>query len=210
MYQSPLGRLHRLLQLGRLRLDGPGLPVPALLLQVGEQVDFLVRAGPAVERRVHHAQRHVVVGGVDGGGARGLREQPFPGRTAELEALTEAWTARTVRSPAQALPDRSSARVPAGLDPAQVERERAVVQRLLDQVMSGGVSVNDALFHVGQHDLPFGGVGDSGMGHYHGYEGFLTFSKLRPVFYQASFSALKFIWPPYQRFASRYLDFLTR
>ena len=88
--------------------------------------------------------------------------------------------------------------------------DNAVVQRLLDQVMSGGVSVNDALFHVGQHDLPFGGVGDSGMGHYHGYEGFLTFSKLRPVFYQASFSALKFIWPPYQRFASRYLDFLTR
>ena len=38
--------------------------------------------------------------------------------------------------------------------------------------MSGGVSVNDALFHVGQHDLPFGGVGASGMGHYHGYEGF--------------------------------------
>jgi acyl-CoA synthetase (AMP-forming)/AMP-acid ligase II len=56
---------------------------------------------------------------------------------------------------------------------------------LLDRVMSGGVSVNDALFHVGQHDLPFGGVGESGMGHYHGYEGFQTFSKLRPVFYQA-------------------------
>ena len=50
--------------------------------------------------------------------------------------------------------------------------------------MSGGVSVNDALFHVGQHDLPFGGVGESGMGHYHGDEGFHTFSKLRPVFYQ--------------------------
>ena len=42
------------------------------------------------------------------------------------------------------------------------------VQLLIDRVMSGGVSVNDALFHVGQHDLPFGGVGESGMGHYHG------------------------------------------
>jgi coniferyl-aldehyde dehydrogenase len=61
------------------------------------------------------------------------------------------------------------------------------VQMLLDRVMSGGVSVNDALFHVGQHDLPFGGVGASGMGHYHGREGFDTFSKLRPVFYQARF-----------------------
>ena len=86
----------------------------------------------------------------------------------------------------------------------------AVVQRLLDHVMSGGVSVNDALFHVGQHDLPFGGVGASGMGHYHGKEGFETFSKLRPVFYQARFSTLKFLMPPYGKFAERVLAFLTR
>ncbi len=84
------------------------------------------------------------------------------------------------------------------------------IQTLLDRVMSGGVSVNDALFHVAQHDLPFGGVGASGMGHYHGYEGFVTFSKMRPVFYQASFSAMKFLWPPYGKFASKYLDFLTK
>jgi len=45
------------------------------------------------------------------------------------------------------------------------------LQYLLDHVMSGGVSVNDALFHVGQADLPFGGVGASGMGHCHGREG---------------------------------------
>ena len=86
----------------------------------------------------------------------------------------------------------------------------ATVQSLLDHVMSGGVSVNDALFHVGQHDLPFGGVGDSGMGHYHGEEGFHTFSKLRPVFYQARFSTLKFLMPPYGKFADRVLAFLTK
>jgi coniferyl-aldehyde dehydrogenase len=86
----------------------------------------------------------------------------------------------------------------------------ATVQSLLERVMSGGVSVNDALFHVGQHDLPFGGVGDSGMGHYHGEEGFHTFSKLRPVFYQARFSTLKFIMPPYGKFADRVLAFLTK
>ena len=84
------------------------------------------------------------------------------------------------------------------------------IQTLITRVMSGGVSVNDALFHVGQHDLPFGGVGDSGMGHYHGHEGFLTFSKLRPVFYQARYSALKLLWPPYGKLASRVLAFLTR
>ncbi len=85
-----------------------------------------------------------------------------------------------------------------------------VVQMLLDRVMSGGVSVNDGLFHVGQHDLPFGGVGESGMGHYHGKEGFTTFSKMRPVFYQARFSTLKFMMPPYGKFATRMLAFLTR
>ena len=76
--------------------------------------------------------------------------------------------------------------------------------------MSGGVSVNDALFHVGQHDLPFGGVGPSGMGHYHGYEGFLTFSKLRPVFYQASFTTLKFLSPPYGKFADNVLNTIAK
>ena len=86
----------------------------------------------------------------------------------------------------------------------------AQVHMLIDRIMSGGVSVNDGLFHVAQHDLPFGGVGDSGMGHYHGYEGFVTFSKMRPVFYQARFSAAKFLWPPYTTFASKYLRFLTK
>ena len=88
--------------------------------------------------------------------------------------------------------------------------DAGTVRRLIDRVMSGGVSVNDALFHVGQHELPFGGVGESGMGHYHGVEGFHTFSKLRPVFYQAHYSALKLLWPPYGRLASRVLAFLTR
>lgn len=88
--------------------------------------------------------------------------------------------------------------------------DKALVERYIDRIMSGGVSVNDALFHVGQHDLPFGGVGPSGMGHYHGYEGFITFSKLRPVFYQANFSATKFLAPPYSKFANRILDTLVK
>jgi len=72
------------------------------------------------------------------------------------------------------------------------------------------VSINDALFHVGQHDLPFGGVGDSGMGHYHGFEGFVTFSKLRPVFHQARFSATSLLVPPYGRLVNRILKFLLK
>ena len=87
-------------------------------------------------------------------------------------------------------------------------RERDLQTFYLDHVMSGGVCVNDATIHVGQHDLPFGGVGTSGMGHYHGYEGFATFSKLRPVFYQARFSSLKFLAPPYGKFADRMLNII--
>jgi coniferyl-aldehyde dehydrogenase len=89
--------------------------------------------------------------------------------------------------------------------------DRTEVQHLLDHVMSGGVSVNDALFHVAQHDLPFGGVGASGMGHYHGREGFETFSKLRPVFYQARWSAAAaLLTPPYGQLIDRALKFLMR
>ena len=88
--------------------------------------------------------------------------------------------------------------------------DKRLIHDLIHRVMSGGVTVNDIVLHTGQHDMPFGGIGDSGMGHYHGYEGFVTFSKLRPVFYQAPFSAIKFLWPPYGKFATKYLDFLTR
>ncbi|MEY3018738.1 MAG: hypothetical protein RL336_1873 [Pseudomonadota bacterium] len=87
---------------------------------------------------------------------------------------------------------------------------KSLVQRYIDSTMSGGVSVNDALFHVAQHDLPFGGVGASGMGHYHGFDGFITFSKLRPVFYQAPMTAMKLLAPPYGNFATKMLNFLTK
>jgi coniferyl-aldehyde dehydrogenase len=86
----------------------------------------------------------------------------------------------------------------------------ACLQYLLDHVMSGGVSVNDALFHVGQADLPFGGVGASGMGHYHGREGFETFSKLRPVFHQSRWSTLSLLYPPYGPKIEAVLRFLAR
>ena len=85
-----------------------------------------------------------------------------------------------------------------------------LTDRYIERIMSGGVTVNDALFHVAQHDIPFGGVGPSGMGHYHGYEGFVTFSKLRPVFYQPGFSAMKFLRPPYGGFADWVYNLLVK
>jgi coniferyl-aldehyde dehydrogenase len=77
-------------------------------------------------------------------------------------------------------------------------RDQDLQRFYVSHVMSGGVSINDPLLHVAQHDLPFGGVGASGMGHYHGREGFETFSKLRPVFRQGPFSAIQIMFqPPY-------------
>lgn len=75
--------------------------------------------------------------------------------------------------------------------------ERTTVDRILDQVQAGGVSVNDTLLHVAQHHLPFGGVGPSGMGAYHGQAGFDAFSHLVPVFRQARWNAAGWLAPPY-------------
>lgn len=80
----------------------------------------------------------------------------------------------------------------------------------IDRIISGGVSVNNCILHVAQHDMPFGGVGASGMGHYHGYEGFTTFSKLRPVFQQGFIDGLKPLMPPYTTTTSRILNFMIR
>lgn len=60
-----------------------------------------------------------------------------------------------------------------------------------------GICLNETLVHVAQDDLPFGGIGASGLGHYHGHEGFLTFSHAKSVFARPKFSLMKLIYPPY-------------
>ena len=84
------------------------------------------------------------------------------------------------------------------------------VDYLLNATASGGVTVNDVIFHIAQNNLPFGGVGPSGMGHYHGRAGFETFSKKKGVFLQSRFSALKFLRPPYGPLTDRIIRFLLR
>jgi coniferyl-aldehyde dehydrogenase len=86
--------------------------------------------------------------------------------------------------------------------------------RLLEQVISGGVTVNHTIFHVAQTDLPFGGVGASGIGSYHGHDGFLTCSKLRPIFRQSRWlDSSPVLSPPYGRvfkWIYAYLRMITR
>ena len=90
------------------------------------------------------------------------------------------------------------------------DRDKTRTQRVLERTIAGGVSVNDTVMHFAQTELPFGGVGPSGMGHYHGREGFLAFSKQKPVLYQARWTSMKFMRPPYRGIADFLVKFLTR
>lgn len=67
---------------------------------------------------------------------------------------------------------------------------------VLARTVSGGVTINDCLFHFAQANQPMGGVGASGTGAYHGEWGFRTFSKLKPVFYRSKFNRLADLYPP--------------
>jgi coniferyl-aldehyde dehydrogenase len=88
------------------------------------------------------------------------------------------------------------------------DRERA--ERALRETHAGGVCVNETLVHVVQEELPFGGVGPSGMGHYHGRWGFDTFSKLTPVFRQAPFNGMNLLMPPYKPHVQTLLRLMKR
>ncbi|MFP3516328.1 coniferyl aldehyde dehydrogenase [Pseudomonas sp. SIMBA_077] len=72
-------------------------------------------------------------------------------------------------------------------------------RRVIENTHSGGVSINETLLHVAIDDLPFGGVGHSGMGHYHGHEGFMTFSKAKGVLVKQRWNSSPAIYPPYGR-----------
>jgi coniferyl-aldehyde dehydrogenase len=76
-------------------------------------------------------------------------------------------------------------------------------QRVVATTHSGAVSFNDTMTHAGVNDLPFGGIGESGMGHYHGYEGFLTFSKAKGIFSKGRINSGRQIYPPYGRLMQR-------
>jgi coniferyl-aldehyde dehydrogenase len=84
------------------------------------------------------------------------------------------------------------------------------INEVLQSTISGGVTINDVIYHVAQNDLPFGGVGSSGMGRYHGFAGFETFSQQKSVFLQSRFSTLSFLRPPYGPLSERVIRFLLR
>ena len=79
--------------------------------------------------------------------------------------------------------------------------DRSVQRRILDGAISGGVTLNGTIAHIAQENLPFGGVGASGMGAYHGRDGFRRFTHARSVFKPGPVDAFALLRPPYGRFA---------
>jgi coniferyl-aldehyde dehydrogenase len=88
--------------------------------------------------------------------------------------------------------------------------DRGNRERMLRQTLAGGVTVNDTLWHFAHEGLPFGGVGASGSGQYHGEHGFVTFSKAKPVYAQSRFAPTRLLYPPYGRVFERVLTLLKR
>ena len=84
-----------------------------------------------------------------------------------------------------------------------MSKDNAIIDKIIKNTHSGGVCINDTAMHVAADDAPFGGVGNSGMGEYHGYEGFLTFSKAKTVLYSSS-------WLPKNQFILKNRDFVFK
>ncbi|WP_149195305.1 coniferyl aldehyde dehydrogenase [Luteimonas suaedae] len=88
-------------------------------------------------------------------------------------------------------------------------RDRARIERILQRTLVGGVTVNDTLLHFATSALPFGGIGASGMGAYHGRAGFEAMSKALPILWQSRRAASDLLKPPYAK-VDRFIRLLLR
>jgi coniferyl-aldehyde dehydrogenase len=88
------------------------------------------------------------------------------------------------------------------------DEDRGRVRRMLERTVSGGAAINDVMLQFCIDDMPFGGVGPSGMGAYHGREGFETFSHRKSVVHQAKWNLTGLLSPPYGEHIDRMLRML--
>jgi len=88
--------------------------------------------------------------------------------------------------------------------------DKKLAEKVLYGTISGGVTINNCILHIAQHDMPFGGIGASGMGQYHGHEGFMEFSKMKPVFTNPKISGLDMYYPPYTSKHDRLFKMLVK
>ena len=91
-------------------------------------------------------------------------------------------------------------------------KDKAEQRHILDSTISGAVTINDVIFHVSCEDLPFGGIGPSGMGSYHGHDGFKTFSHAKAIYTQSNvnFQKLGGMLPPYGEKCDKTLNAMIR
>lgn len=90
------------------------------------------------------------------------------------------------------------------------DKDQTRIAHMLKKFKAGGVTINDVLFHIAQEDLPFGGVGASGLGRYHGREGFVTFSNTKAIFFQSRLAPVTLVRPPFVGPVDRLVHFLAR
>lgn len=88
-------------------------------------------------------------------------------------------------------------------------RDRNKSDLIIKQTSSGGGCINDVIMHYSSEHLPFGGIGQSGTGNYHGYYGFKTFSHERSIFIQGRFDAKKLLYPPYTKQKEKLTKFIV-
>lgn len=86
--------------------------------------------------------------------------------------------------------------------------DKGEVELIKTTTLSGALTINDTIMHLAVDDLPFGGVGSSGMGQYHGQEGFDAFSQLKPIMVQRRLSLTTWIYPPYGRLIRIFLRWM--
>ena len=79
-------------------------------------------------------------------------------------------------------------------------RNKQSIHRVIRETYSGGVCINDTVMHVGTNTIPFGGVGESGMGSYHGQQSFYTFSHIKPILFKRPHCEVKMKYPPITKF----------
>jgi coniferyl-aldehyde dehydrogenase len=178
-------------------------------------------------RVINHAQYARLQGYVDDARARGLevivlghadpQQRLFPptlvidpGDDAKLmqeEIFGPVFPIRSVHSLAEAIAYVNAHGRPLALYP--FSHDKAAVEQILHDTLAGGVSVNDTLFHFAVSGLPFGGIGPSGMGAYHGRAGFDAMSKQLPILWQARRTGADLLKPPYGK-AQWLIDLIVR
>jgi len=85
-------------------------------------------------------------------------------------------------------------------------KNKKLEKRMIEEISFGGATFNDTLMHFGNKNIPFGGVGTSGMGSYHGYKSFETFSHSKGVVKRSTNIDLSFRYPPYTKKKLRFLS----